>query len=62
MRARSAVYTCGGCGKEADGTWPWPEQGDEQDQDGAPTAEQECSCGHKQRVEFPGYAFFGEAG
>ena len=62
-RARTAVYTCAGCGEEADGTWPWPDEGDVQDQAEAPSAEQECAgCGRRQVVTYPGYAFFGEAG
>ena len=61
-RTRTAQYVCGGCGNESEGIWPWPEPGDEQDQEEAPVAEQECPCGHKQLAEFPGYSFFGEAG
>jgi hypothetical protein len=62
VASRTAQYLCAGCDEEADGIWPWPDAGDEQDQDGAPVAEQECPCGHRQAEQYPGYAFFGEAG
>jgi DNA-directed RNA polymerase subunit RPC12/RpoP len=58
MAALSATYRCAGCGEEADGIWP----GTEQDGDGAPAAEQQCACGHRQLAEYPGFSFQTEAG
>jgi hypothetical protein len=54
----SATHRCAGCGEEADGIWP----GTEQDGDGAPAAEQQCACGHRQLAEYPGFSFQTEAG
>ena len=54
----SAVYTCEGCGEETEGTWPAPEDQD----DDMPETVQECPCGYPQLVTYPGYSFRTEAG
>jgi len=62
VRALTGIYTCESCEEEAEGVWPAPEEGFEQDGDGPPVAVQECPCGAKQTVEYPGWSFFSEAG
>jgi rRNA maturation protein Nop10 len=54
----SAMYTCPGCGQEAEGIWPAPE---DQDDEVGP-AEQMCPCGRRALVAWPGYSFRAEAG
>jgi len=57
--AVTAVYRCEPCGgEETEGIWPAPDQ----DADGPPVADQVCPAGHVQTVEYPGFAFFSEAG
>lgn len=62
IRALTGTYTCEGCGEEADGLWPAPEEGFEQDGDGPPVAVQTCPCSAQQTEEYPGYSFRTEAG
>jgi hypothetical protein len=53
-----AVYACEGCDEEVEGTWPAPQDQDDE----VPETVQECPCGSSQVVAWPGYSFRTEAG